>query len=319
MKINKEILEQLEKTLDTIHPEDGDINIEILGFGEISLVFKIIDDPAGDIAYKRLPIFSNQTQVEKHITAYKRYNDLLENIGLSIPDYGAEWVNMNNKNIALYCAQERVSPESVGNRVIHQIKDEDISTFVILLMREMKKIWDFNLENNTIQLALDGQISNVAIKDYMPGDPIHENMTLVYLDTSTPMYKVDGEHAMEGELFLKSAPPGIRKILKLFFLEEVLERYYDWREVTIDLIANFYKEQKPEVIPLLIQRVNQFFSESASNHDIKPITHKEVEKYYKSDKFIWVLFQNMRRFDRFIRTKILRKSYDFYLPEKINR
>ena len=124
---------------------------------------------------------------------------------------------------------------------------------------------------------------------------------------------------MEAELLLKSAPSFLRPILKAFFVQEVVDRYYDWRLVTIDHIANFFKEQKPEIIPRLIRRINRFFKEEASNFEIEPITFEEVHKYYKNDKMIWVIFQNARRFDRYLKTKLLKKKYDFYLPEKIKR
>ena len=46
---------------------------------------------------------------------------------------------------------------------------------------------------------------------------------------------------------------------------------------------------------------------------------KEVEKYYKEDKFIWQLFLGVRRANRFMNTKILGKQYEFTLPEEIKR
>ena len=46
---------------------------------------------------------------------------------------------------------------------------------------------------------------------------------------------------------------------------------------------------------------------------------KEVEKYYKEDKFIWQLFLGVRRANRFMNTKILGKRYEFTLPGEIER
>ncbi|KKK41993.1 hypothetical protein LCGC14_0529800 [marine sediment metagenome] len=54
--------------------------------------------------------------------------------------------------------------------------------------------------------------------------------------------------------------------------------------------------------------VNDFFKEEAIDFNIEPVDVREVEKYYKSDKLIWVLYQRMRLFDRFIKTKLLRKK-----------
>ena len=133
------------------------------------------------------------------------------------------------------------------------------------------------------------------------------------------MFRVNGNEAMEAVLFLKSAPSFLRWLLKALFLEETVGRYYDWRKVTIDLVANFFKEQKPELVPELINLVNKFFEEEAGDFEIEPLTLEEVKKYYKSDSSMWVIFQSVRRFDRFLKTKVFKKKYDFYLPGKIER
>ena len=320
MKVNIELLKEFEKTIDTIHPEQGKIPIKILGFGEISLVFKIHDDPL-NLAYKRIPIFYNEKEVIRHIWAYDEYCRILEKeIGFILPNHGTVWFKDDNDEIKFYCIQEIVNPEAVGNKVIHNVSDDKIETLIILVMREMKKVWDFNRNNENIDLGLDGQISNFVVADYDAASPnINENSKLLYLDTSTPLFRKQGVEAMEAELLLRSAPSFLRFILKALFVQEVLDRYYDWKLVTIDLIANFFKEQKPEIIPRIIKRVNRFFNEEAKEFEIEPITLEEVEKYYKNDKMIWSIFQNARRFDRFIKTKLFRKKYDFYLPEKIKR
>jgi hypothetical protein len=40
-------------------------------------------------------------------------------------------------------------------------------------------------------------------------------------------------------------------IIRLLFLKDVMSRYYDPRQVTIDLIANFYREQRADLVPSL--------------------------------------------------------------------
>ncbi|GAJ13369.1 unnamed protein product, partial [marine sediment metagenome] len=74
----------------------------------------------------------------------------------------------------------------------------------------------------------------------------------------------------------------------------------------IEEIANFFKEQLPHHIPSLIKVVNKFFSQEAGEFEIESITLKEVQKYYKFDKFVWALMYNLRTFDRYVRTKLLR-------------
>lgn len=320
MKINIELLRELEQSIDTSHPERGKIPIKMLGFGEISLVFEILDDPE-HLAYKRIPIFDNEKQVKRHIWAYKEYNKLLkERVGLNLPDYDVAWFKDQEEKIQFYCVQEKINSESVGNRVIHILKNDEIKTLVLLVMRELKKVWEFSKKNKVIDIGIDGQISNFAIINYDLKNPkVNLDTKLYYLDTSTPMFRVNGIEAMEAVLFLKSAPSFLRWLLKALFLEETVGRYYEWRKVSIDLIANFFKEQKSELIPSLVRLINKFFREEAPEFEIEPITLEEVQKYYKSDKNIWVIFQSVRRFDRYLKTKVLKKKYEFYLPEKIKR
>ncbi|MFX1310493.1 MAG: DUF6206 family protein [Promethearchaeota archaeon] len=320
MKIDIELLKEFERTIDTINPEEGKIPIKILGYGEISLVFEIVDDPL-HLAYKRIPIFDTERQVKRHIWAFNTYNKILqEDIGLNLPEQQIIWFKDEEGKIQFYIVQEKVNPEAVGNHVIHHVSDHEVETLILLAMREMKKVWELNKKNENLDLGLDGQISNFVVIDYNPNNPkIDDNNKLLYLDTSTPMFRKNGVEAMDAVLFLKSAPSFLRFLLKALFLQEVLDRYYDWRLVTIDLLANFFKEQKPEIIPRLIRRVNKFFSEEVTDFDIDPITIDEVQKYYKSDKTIWVVFQNARRIDRYIKTKLFKKTYNFYLPGKIER
>ncbi|MFX0010243.1 MAG: hypothetical protein ACFE9R_08015, partial [Candidatus Hermodarchaeota archaeon] len=76
MKVDIELLRRLENSIDTYNPEAGEIPIKILGYGEISLVFEIVGDPE-QLAFKRIPIFDNEEQVERHIWAYNEYNRIL--------------------------------------------------------------------------------------------------------------------------------------------------------------------------------------------------------------------------------------------------
>jgi hypothetical protein len=320
MKIDIDLLKEFERSIDTKEPEKGEIPIKILGYGEISLVFEIVGDPE-PLAYKRIPIFDNEEQVERFIGAYNEYCKILkEDLGYNLPEHDVVWFRDNKENIQLYCVQKKVPAESVCNKIIHQVSEKEVENLVLLAMREMKKLWSFSKNNEEIYLGLDGQISNFAVMDYDINNPkIREDSKLIYFDTSTPFVRKNGEEAMQFELLLKSAPGFLRGILKAVYLEETVNRYYDWRKVSIDLVANFFKEQREDFVPRLIEVVNTFFKEEASEFEIEPLNFEEIEKYYKSDAKMWSIFQRVRKFDRFIKTKILRKRYPFYLPGKIER
>jgi hypothetical protein len=93
-----------------------------------------------------------------------------------------------------------------------------------------------------------------------------------------------------------------------------MNRYYDQRQVYIDLAANLYKEQRPDLIPMTIETINRQIGS-----DQIPLTEDDVKKYYREDKLIWTLFLSFRRIDRWLATRIFRRRYEFILPGKIKR
>ncbi len=278
MKVNLEVLKELERTIDIFNPEKGKVPIKVLGYGEISLVFEIINDKE-KLAYKRIPVFDTEAQVKRHIWAYNQYNRILKDkIGLNLPEYDAVWFVDSRGGIQFYCVQRKIHSDSVGNKIIHRVSEEEVKLLVLLAMREMKKIWGFNLKNKNIEVALDGQISNFCVIDYDPNNPkVTETTKLCYLDTSTPLFRVRTHEAMEPVLLLKSAPTFLRWLLKAAFLQDTVDRYYDWRRVTIDLLANFIKEQRSELIPDLTKQINDFFKNEAPEFNIKPIPWDQKE------------------------------------------
>ncbi len=102
-------------------------------------------------------------------------------------------------------------------------------------------------------------------------------------------------------------------VIRKFFLADVMDRYYNQALVYTDLVANLYKEQKPELVAPAIDIINNYLTEEDQQ------TVKDIRSYYKEDKFIWSLFLASRRLDRWIDTRLLRKRYEFLLPGKIKR
>jgi hypothetical protein len=320
MNVNIEMLKELERSIDTINPERGKIPIKVLGFGELSLVFEIVNDPQ-HYAYKRSPIFENERQAKKHEYIFREYNRILnEEINIKTPPLDVVWFENDEGRIIFYGIQEKIPPDSVGNSVIHQVRQKEVETLVLKVMREMKKVWTFNNENRLLEVGLDGQISNFAVLNYDPNKPrIDENSELLYIDTFPPFFRKNGVEAMNMRLLTKALPSYIRSLVNAIFVDDLVGRYYIWRDVAIDLIANFFKEQLPKYIPGILKVINDFFKQEARMFEIESISLKEIQKYYKFDKFVWALMYNLRIFDRYIKTKLFRKKYEFYLPAKIKR
>lgn len=128
----------------------------------------------------------------------------------------------------------------------------------------------------------------------------------------------NGVEQLDPELFLRNAPSFMVWIIRLLFLEDVMTRYYDFRQVAVDLIANFYKEQRPDLIPDLVDTVNGFFSAEIGEGGFEPITEKEVRAYYREDAWIWRIYLAFKKVDRSLH-RLLGKDYPYVLPEKIKR
>ncbi len=315
-----DLLQEFERGLDPQHPEGSKIPARVLGYGEISTVFEIQVEALHGLAFKRLPLFNDEREVERYRIAFEEYNRLLEQeIGIHLPphDY-ASFQNRAGRPI-FYIIQKQLPAASIGNRAMHTLSRESVLVMVRRTLQELSKVWNFNRHQHRVRVAIDGQISNWSLDDFDPEHPRIEQASISYVDTSTPLFRVEGVEQLDPELFLRSAPSFLVWILRLLFLKDVVNRYYDFHLVAVDLAANFFKEQKPDLVPDVIKVVNEFFAGEAAELGIQPINEKEVRDYYREDALIWSLYLSMRKMDRFIRKQLLRGEYPYILPENIKR
>jgi hypothetical protein len=321
MQVDIELLKEFESGLDPEHPEKSRIPARVLGYGEISTIFEIDSPSTRNLACKRMAIFNTQDEVSHYERIYNEYNTVLQKeTGISVPEYGFAWFNTEKGNIIAFDLQQKLPGESIGNRAIHKLDTDNIRTLFLCVLRELMKVCAFNKANPGRALGIDGQISNWSVVGFDPANArINEDTKLLYFDTSTPLMKKGGREQLDPELFLRSAPSFLRWLIRWLFLEGVMTRYYDARLVTTDLIANFYKEQRPELVPLLVEAANGFYAAEGKALGIAPLSEKEIKAYYSEDKTIWVVFLALRRFDRWLHKYILRKPYIYILPGNIKR
>ena len=316
-----ELLRRFEAGLNPRRPDESLIPAKILGYGEISTIFEILHRGQENLAYKRMPIFLNSGEMDRYEALFTRYNTLLNGeIGIRVPPYATARVEPKTGNKVVYIIQGKLPAESLCHRLIHRMDDASLDTLFLVILRHMLKVWEFNAKETGTIIGLDGQLSNWAVTDLDPAHPdISHGTGLSYIDTSTPLIRVHGSEQLEPELFLRSAPSFLVWIIRAFFLQDVLDRYYDLHLVVVDLIANLYKEQRPDLIGRFIDTANSFFAREALHLKIHPVSEKEVRAYYREDAFIWRLFLALRRLDRFISTRILDRPYPYILPGKIRR
>jgi hypothetical protein len=321
IEVQGTLLQEFEHGLDPLNPGKSEIPCHVLGYGEISTVFEIQVDGLRDLAFKRMCIFQTLEELQTYLATYMEYNHRLENvIGLHLPAHGYAAFVCDSGRPVFYIIQKKLAPGSISSYALHHLLLPETVTLFQTILRELHKVWEYNRGHPDTRVGIDGQISNWAIEgldSHHPG--LGEDIRLFYLDTSTPLCYQDGVEQLNPELFLRSAPPYLVWILRLLFVKDVMTRYYDARKVIIDLIANFYKEQKPELIPDMVASANNFIAHQGADLNLQPINTKEVKNYYQEDEVIWSMYLSMRRFDRILRTKVLHRDYPYILPGKIKR
>ena len=302
----------------------GKVSVGVLGVGEISSVLALTSDggqrmgPISALAYKKMPPFPDRESVESYRVLFNRYHRLLKEIGVNPPRHGIRNLFREDGTVTVFITQSRLPTESIGSNVIRVVTAEECVLLFRMVLEETLKVAEYNRLHTELQVGIDIQISNWGVEGFDAGAPgITGNEKLLFIDTSTPMIREDGTELLDAELFMKSVPPFIRPLVRALFLQDVLDRYYDIREIIKDLIANFIKEGRSDVVPALVEEANLFFTERMAHFDFKPLTLREVKRYYRHDRLIWIVFQTARRIDRFIQTKILRRKYPYRLPDKI--
>ena len=310
MRIDADLLQRFEAGLDPQRLADSRVPGSIVGYGEISAIFRIQGDD--DNVYKRLPVFgSHAAAAQGYASIHAVYCGLLKQAGLHLPACATQVVAVPHRPVVLYIAQQRLAGDQFAHRLIHRLDDAQCLDLIEAVAGEIDKVWKFNrTAAPAMELAIDGQLSN-----WVAGRHGEHGRHLCYIDTSTPLMRNDGVEQLDPELLLKSAPGALRWIIRLLFLQEVMNRYYDPRQVYMDLAANLFKEQRPELVPETVAILNRRFKGTTA----PPLTVEEIDAYYARDKWIWTIFLAFRRFDRWIKTRLMSRRYEFILPGKIQR
>jgi len=314
MNVDEEQLSEFEDSLNPAFPEKSKIEPEILGYGEISTTFALTSMP--EVAFKRMPPFENSSQITIYKKAVEEYCSLLNDVcEIQVAEFAFyNFLNSHNEHI-LYVAQSRLPAESIGHNVLKNGTLDDFEIILSTVMDKIINLYNFNHGNDQNRsIGLDCQLSNWSFP--LPANTSSEP---VYFDITTPLFRVNGKEQLDTEIFLKSCPSFLVWLVRWQFLDDVLDRYHDVRLVLIDIVANLYKEGRHDLIDPAISFINLRLKKESLETRIMVLQKVEIDKYYKYDAAIWSLFLKLRRFDRFLKTKIFNQRYNFILPGKITR
>lgn len=302
LHVDRDFLRRFEAGLDPRHPERSEIPAQVLGEGRVCLVLSLKEHNGAPLVYKRLPLFRSAAEAERYGALHRRYVRALgERIGVRVaPNVVVQAPSQTPGHVALYIVQEQVDEDCIGHNAIYRLSPPDIDRLLLAVLQESAKVFDFNqAHQGELELGFDGQISNWAILGFDPDNPVlPERIRLAYLDTSTPLMRRQGQEQLDAELFLRSLPRLFRPIVQRSTLNDLMARYYDFRRAVLDLVANFHKEGRPELIRGLADTANWFFLAERQEMHFRPLTEAEVRAHYRWDEFSWRAYLALRKFDR---------------------
>lgn len=308
---NADRLIEFENQLDPSAPESGSVSAKVLGYGEVSSTFQI--SGLEGVAFKRMPPFPEDSKRKEYIDSIARYCTALDEQGIKVVETHCRSVDNKEGELIAYIVQPLLPFDRIGNNLLPDMDDRGFAKMLTAVFRCLDQLWAYNDSIiETSKIGLDAQLSNWV---FTRGETDEYN--LQYLDISTPMMRLGGSEIIDVGIFLKSIPFFLRGLVRRFFLADVLDRYYDLRLVLIDVLANLYKEKRPDLIPAGTEHINRLLAESG--RDLLPLTQKEIAAYYREDRFIWTFLLACRRFDRWLTTWLLRRKYNFILPGPIRR
>lgn len=332
-EIDRDLVAAFEAQLDAVNPGRGPIPARVIGYGEISTVLQIGGN--AEQVYKRLAGFHSASETHAHQDAIRAYCEALRQAGLDVVETQSLALCNDHGEHVIYLVQPRAPAGTIGNAFCARADTPLFTKAIEAVLEHYARIWRRNQQQPGGEtLGIDGQISNWAFlpghetsdssdpsdpsdRAFLPGD--ETSLRPVYFDVGLPLLRREGVDLMNVEIGLRTLPAPLAWVVRRAFLSEVLNRYYDLRQVLLDLVGNFYKEGYPDKIPAALDITNRLLANKANDLGLPPLRREEVDAYYRRDAFIWRVFLGFRRLDRFVKLHLLRQRYPFILPGRIRR
>ncbi|MFC6238150.1 DUF6206 family protein [Longivirga aurantiaca] len=306
----EEVLRSLENRLDPAQPEKAG-GLQVLGYGEVSACLRL--DGLDGWIVKRMSGFADEPAARAYASLVDDYLVRLTARGVSVVETHALLVPRPGRPPVVALLQPMLPSESLGHRLLVRADDAVVADAVHRVLATVLALHLAGTEDaDGLEAAVDGQLSNWSFA---------EAEAPVLVDVGTPFMRRAGRHLVDIAWLERPIPPGLRAYYhRRALVGAYLDDYYDPRTVALDLLGNFHKEGRPDRIPLGIDIVNRWLVDHRDAlGERAPLSGVEVESYYRSDADLLALYLRLRRADRFLRTRVLRRPYDFILPGHVRR
>ena len=294
-------LEAFEQAFDPARPTDPPAGVEMVGFGEISMVFKLDQHP--DRVFKRVAGLR-----PSELVPYRRVVDAyvarLESCGVRVASVEAFEVEREEGRPILYLAQRAIDPALLAHRQVADASDAELERLLETILGHIDAVIPGG------GTGLDAQLSNWAL------DEAGAFERLTYLDLTTPMLRDGARERLDLGFALRALPLPIRGLMRAVRADrKMMDRYYDQRSVAMDVVSNLVKEGQAHRLPLAIDVVNRWLTRI----DARPLSLGEARADYRADARLWAFLQWVKRPDRWVRTRLLGRPYDWVLAPSIDR
>jgi Family of unknown function (DUF6206) len=256
--------------------------LPIVGFGEITLVLAWPPDRPL-LAVKRLPTFEDPAAAERYAALVASYVAALRDRGVGVIDTDVRMLAVAD-GVHVYLVQPLVPRERVLTVALASAPPRRAEAWLERLAEAVSGAVDAGL-------GLDAQAGNWAVDDD----------ELALFDVSTPLMRSpDGRDLLDMALFTSVYPAALRPALRRI-AHRIADQYHDPRWVLVDVASNLHKERLDRCVPMLLAAAEP------------PVTHREVLRYFRRDRALWLLMQWLRRLDRAWQRRVRRRPYPFLL------
>lgn len=329
-------LDRTEAQLDPSHPTDAG-RVQVIGYGEISVALEVADLPG--LVCKRMSGYRDAASVSAFMDLMHGYLAELAAADVRVVPTEAIPVSRPGRPPVVYLVQPKLDPQTLGTSLLRTADDDALAVAIRQALDAVARLARRTTDRTDgVEVALDGQLSNWSFAPAgsppagspPAGSPPAGSAPAasapsgapgpVLIDVGTPFVRHRGSHVMDREVLLAPIPPGLRAYYRRRgLIEAYLDDYFVPRTVALDLLGNFHKEGATDRLDVGQSVVNDWLATADVPGPSDPIEAGEVTQYYRKDADLLALYLRLRRMDRFMRTKALRREYDYVLPGSVAR
>ncbi len=279
-------LDQLENAVATALRTRSLGDLNVLGFGEVSVALGFPFDQPRCICKRTPPLTYDQYQAYRDLVL--GYTEELRRLGVDAVDTDVRAVNRGGKTLA-YLVQPLMPAETLGHNILRASEPNPDNPFLVTLSETI------GMASSSI--SIDAQITNWS----------WDGTTLSLIDVGSPFVWDDrGRLRFDMGPFLPMIPAPVRGQVRRD-LEKMINRWQTPRGVAVDVLANLMREGLDEWVEPGLEALNRAV---ATEH---PIDRLEVEQIYDEDRKTWPRLVRLKRVQRAWQTKIRRRPYDFFI------